>query len=400
MIMPSYKQIGFAIVLIGFSLGTIAIGPAAQVKNGKVKVHIQDDKPTIVEAVLPLDPTKYVQYQAAGLGVVVRVENKTMHLGAISPIFKIDEQVLFPGQVVIQNQRLAKTAAGKERDGVMSVFAAGKIRITQTIEVVPSKPVKPVPGQKRRLDTVLVRYTAENTDSVPHRVGMRIFLDVYVVDNDGALFAAPTMPDKILNGVELKDEPGKKKMVPDYLQILQRPNLKDPGFVAHFTYNLGKSSDMPDRVVCTRLGAGGDNWNVNALPAGDSALAFFWEPKEVKAGGKREMAYAYGQGIATSPENEGRVTLHLTGSFEPGKVFSIAAHVDDPPAGQALRLELPDGMERVEGKETQPVPASFEDHPSVVVWKARVLRHGEFPLRVHSTNGVTQIKLISITPAH
>jgi hypothetical protein len=397
--MPSCKKLGVVLLLlVGLVLGGTGIGPAGQVKNGKVKVDIRDEKPTVVEAVLPLDPTKYVQYQADKSGVVIRVENKTMHLGAINATFKIDEQVIFPGQVLMQNQRLPKTASGKERDGVMSVFSLGKFRITQTIEVVPSKPLKAAPGQKRRLDTVLVRYTAENNDSAPHKIGLRIFLDVYVVDNDQALFAAPTQPGKILNGVELKDEPGKKKEVPDYLQILQRPNLQNPGFVAHFTYNLGKGSEMPNRVVCTNLGAARDNWNVAAMQAGDSALAFFWDPAEVKAGGKREMAYAYGQGIATSPENEGRLTVHLSGSFEPGKVFNIAVHVDDPPAGQALRLELPEGMERIEGKETQPVPPSVEDHPSVVVWKARVLRHGEFPLRIHSSNGVTQTKHITITP--
>lgn len=393
------KQLSSAVTFTTVVLAGISLGSAGQVKNGPVKVRIQDEKPTVVEVALPLDPKKYVQYQAAGPGVVIRVENKTMHLGSINPTFKIDEQVVFPGQVVIQNQRLPKTASGKERDGIMSVYALGKIRITQTIEVVPSKPLKPAPGQKRRLDTVLVRYTAENKDSVPHKIGMRIFLDVYVVDNDQALFAAPTQPGKILNGVELKDEPGKKKEVPDYLQILQRPNLQNPGFVAHFTYNLGKGSEMPTRVVCTNLGAQRDNWNVAAMQAGDSALAFFWDPAEVKAGGKREMAYAYGQGLAANPESEGQVTVQLGGSFDPGKIFTIAAHVDDPFLGQTLRLELPEGMERVEGKERQPVPASFEDQPSVILWKARVLRPGQFPLRVHSSNGVTHTKHITITPA-
>ena len=96
----------------------------------------------------------------------------------------------------------------------MSVFAQGPIRITQTIEVVPSKPPVHKPGQKRKLDTVLVRYTIENKDTQPRKVGVRIFLDVYIVDNDGALFAAPNHPKQILNGVELKD-----KKVPDYLQL-------------------------------------------------------------------------------------------------------------------------------------------------------------------------------------
>ena len=75
---------------------------------------------------------------------------------------------------------------------------------------------------------------------------MRFFMDVYVVNNDGAWFAAPNQPGKILDGVELKD-----KTMPDYLQLLQMPNLQNPGFVGHLTFNLGKSVEGPNRVVLT-----------------------------------------------------------------------------------------------------------------------------------------------------
>ena len=47
--------------------------------------------------------------------------------------------------------------------------------------------------------------------------------------------------------------------------------------------------------------------------------------------------------------------MALGGSFEPKKQFTVAVHVDDPLPGQTVSLELPPGMERVEGKELQPV---------------------------------------------
>src|SRR5262249_44353065 len=112
---------------------------------------------------------------------------------------------------------------------------------------------------------------------------------------------------------------------------------------------------------------------------------------------RREMAYAYGVSLASSPENEGRVTVGLGGSFEPGKLFTISGHVDEPVEGQALTLELPPGMELVEGKAIQPVPAPTEAGSSLVVWKARVQKLGEFPLRVRSSTGVTQTKTITVT---
>src|SRR5262249_30424199 len=142
----------------------------------------------------------------------------------------------------------------------------------------------------------------------------------------------------------------------------------------------------------------GDGWNFQVMPAGgDTAYAFYWDSKEVKPGGKRDMAYGYGGGIAASPEPEGVVSLALGGSFEPGKLFTVSAQVHDPAVGPALSLELPDGMELVEGKLHQPVPPAVDEQPSIVVWKARVLRTGEFTLRVRSSTGVTHTKIISVS---
>jgi len=126
-------------------------------------------------------------------------------------------------------------------------------------------------------------------------------------------------------------------------------------------------------------------------------MAVFWEPREIKPGGKVKMAYAYGQGIAPSPEGDGAVAVVLGGSFEPGKLFSVAAQVQAPAPGQTLALELPAGMELVEGKERQPIPAVDDTGNSMVLWKARVVDLGRFALRVHSSTGVTQTKIVTIT---
>jgi hypothetical protein len=219
-------------------------------------------------------------------------------------------------------------------------------------------------------------------------------MDVYLVNNDGALFAAPNKPGKILNGVELKG-----KDVPDYLQILQVPNLQNPGFVAHLTYNLGGGIEKPSRVILTSLfNAFIDPWNMRVMQAnGDSAMGFFWDPKDIPARGKRVMAYGYGEGICPNPDGDGLMSLVLGGSFEPGKVFTVAAYVQDPSSGQTLTLELPPGMKRVEGKERQPVPPLSDAGDTMVLWKARVIRTGEFPLRVRSSTGVTQTKIINIS---
>src|SRR5262249_1959468 len=125
----------------------------------------------------------------------------------------------------------------------------------------------------------------------------------------------------------------------------------------------------------------------------------FWDPAEIKPGGKRELAYAYGGGIASPPGGEGHVSLALGGSFEPGKLFTITAHVDAPAPGQTLSLEFPAGLERLEGNERQPVPRAAEENASVVIWKARIPRMGDFRVRIRSSAGATLTKLISVRGA-
>jgi len=172
-------------------------------------------------------------------------------------------------------------------------------------------------------------------------------------------------------------------------------------FVSHLTVNVGSRFEKPKKIVLTRHGFGFNNWEMPAMASmGDSAIGVYWDIKELKAGTQREVRYAYGEGIAVPADSEGRFDLSLGGSFEPGKVFTISAAVADPAAGQSLALELPPGIERIDGKQIQPVaPLSDGQELSTVLWKARVLKTGDHTVRVRSSNGITQTKLISITLA-
>lgn len=361
-----------------------------------VQVTIKDEQPVVVEPVLPIDPVRRIIYAPTGLGVSVRtINNETLHLSHF-PTFQLNGRVLPQGQEgrpEFTNRPLPKGKGAREREGFQSAYIVGDLRVTVTVTLMPTKPADK--SAKRPLDAVLVHYLIENKGQQAHKFGLRIYMDTYVVTNDGCQFAAPTMPGKILNGVLLKD-----KLLPPYVQLLQVPDLKNPGYVAHLTIDLGSRLEKPDRVVLTGHGVGGafGGWDMPAVQSGDTALGIFWEPKEIKPGGKREMAYGYGKGIVSSPENEGLVKLVLGGSFEPGKRFDISAYISDPAQGQSVTLELPDGMTLVEGKECQPVPAlQGEELTSLVLWRARVLRPGQYTVRVRSSTGVTQGKLITIT---
>jgi hypothetical protein len=386
---------------LGLAVTCLADDPASgPVASGPVRVKVIDEKPNLAEATstLPIEPGRHAQVSGQNnMMVNLRIDNKTMHLGFIQTVLKIDGQVMqpgnFPGRMIKQNQPLPQKPGSRGRAGFLSVYEVNKIQITQIVEVVPTKP--PKGATKRRLNAIMVSYVVDNKDSRPHQVGVRVWMDMFLVNNDGALFAAPNKPGKILDGIELKG-----KDVPDYLQVLQVPNLQNPGFVAHFTYNFGRNVERIDRVVMTNLGgAFGNGWDMQIMQAmGDSAIGFYWDPKEVAPGRKRTLAYGYGEGICPGAGGEGQFNLALGGSFEPGKLFTIAAYVQDPGPGQTLTLELPAGMQRVEGKDRQPVPAMIgEDGSSMVLWKARVLHTGDFPIRVRSSAGITQTKVVSIS---
>jgi hypothetical protein len=312
--------------------------------------------------------------------------------GSIVTAFRINGMTSFPGNAF--SVPLGKDKSGKARRGFTTTAVQRGIKFKQTVEVIPTKPVgKPAPGQRRRMDTVLVRYVIENSTNIPADVGLRVRIDTYNVDNDGCLFAVPNQAGKILNGVELKG----RKQVPDYVMSLQRPNLQNPGNIAYWTFKLGSRLEPPNRCAMTAHGVGDDGWNVQVVQAmGDSDFVMYWDPQKIPAMGKRELAYAYGLGLASNPEDEGKVGVTLAGSFEPNKRFRVTAQVEDPVPGQTLTLELPDGIERLDGKEMQVVPPPSETGNSIVTWHARMLKLGEFPLRVRSSTGVTQTKVISL----
>lgn len=391
----------------------VAVACLGQDAAGRFRVKFHDPKTEITETVLPVDPIPRIRIGYTGaMDFGLTVEGGKMLCcgdGAIRTMLRIDNRHIHSPQVMQRPVGLGKGPGGKPRPGQEVNFTFGNVHFKQVLEIVPSKssgpakvlsPAPLAPGQraglKRRLDTVLIRYIAENKDTQPHTVGCRVRIDTLCAGNDGALFASPTThPGKILNGIEFKD-----KEMPEFVQILQNPDLRNPGFVGHFTLRFGKQqkAEPPGRFAMTAHGAAENGWDVTVVQSqGDSDAVVYWEPKPLPPGGKREMIYAYGQGIASNPENEGKVSVVLGGSFEPKKTFTVTAYIDEPIESQSLRLELPEGMERVEGKEVQPVPAMDEGGTSVVVWKGRVLRPGEYTFRVRSSNGVTQSRTVTIS---
>lgn len=300
------------------------------------------------------------------------------------------------GMFVERDTRVPPNDAGTTFGGSQTIWVVNNVVFTQILELVPSKQPVLVDGkEKRLLDTVRVRYIIENKSKQSCKAGLRMQLDTLIGVNDGVPFAVPGLPGLVSRFADFPNN----APIPEFIQALERPNLQDPGTIAHLTLKLGKSIEPPGRVSLTHWpGAGWSNWEVPLTPMQeDSAVIMYWQAKSLKPGEKREMGFTYGLGSVSSTEPGSKLGLTLGGNFAPGETFLATAYVQNPAKNQKVTLELPEGLERVDGQETQNVAApAAGSNASIVTWKVKVLKTGSFPIKVVSSNGQSQARTINI----
>jgi hypothetical protein len=289
------------------------------------------------------------------------------------------------------------------------VYDSERVTVTQFVEVVAGE-------QSRKLDTCLVRYLIENNDNREHRVGLRFMLDTFIGGNDGVPFTIPGETQLCDTFKEFR----RAEDVPDFIQALEREDLKDPGTIALVQLKLGGRIEAPDRVSLgawpnPRLAKTDDRcrqektmWDVPVLPiktlakpAGpDSCVTMYWDEKAIKAGDKREVGFAYGLGtVASDKEAAGRLGLSVGGNFVPGGEFTLTALVSEPQRNEKLTLELPQGFRLVSGELTQSVPEvprNAERRTMPVTWKIKAGAEGTYTLKVKSSAGAAQDQPVRI----
>jgi hypothetical protein len=301
-------------------------------------------------------------------------------------------------------------ATGLESAGDRSawIYDAQQVVVTQTVTVVPG-------DQSRLLDTCLVRYRIDNRDSRPHRVGLRLLLDTYIGGNDGVPFTIPGAAH--LCDTEMGFEAPEE--VPDFIEALERPDLRDPGTIAHLGLKRLGPFDPPDRVT---LGAWPNFrlynrdrrclqektlWEVPVLPIktltpADSAVAIYWNERELAPGEHRQMAVTYGLGNVSSGEAEGKLGVSVGGAFVEEGEFTVTAYVSRPEPDERVTLDLPPGFRLLAGTAGQVVPSLPPDAGSPnspVTWRVRAPgKAGQYVLRVRASSGVAQGQPVAIRP--
>jgi hypothetical protein len=327
-----------------------------------------------------LPPTKMLTYDPIG-----RTNSTALRIDGNERVFGKSA-----GLWVVQPER-----AGKYGGKRAAWLFDDKIQVTQTVEVVPGEPQVEHGTYQRLLDTALVRYTIENKDVVPHKVGLRVLLDTLIGRNDGVPFTVPG-----LTGLVDDQRDFEGAQVPDFIQALEHPDLKDPGTVAQLNLRLGGQLEPPQRVSLTRW-PGHDEKGTYDVPVvamrDDSAVVIYWEEREMAPGSVREVGFEYGLGHLAA--GSGQLGVTVGGAFAIGKELTVVGLVTAPQPGETLTLELPEQGLTLAGDTpaTQPVPESAgAGRLSPVTWHLRADRADTYTIRVRSSTGVSQDRQITI----
>ena len=185
-------------------------------------------------------------------------------------------------------------------------------------------------------------------------------LDTYIVNRDDVPFTLPGKKELISTQAEFKG-----KDVPDFVQILQNPDLSNPGIVAQLNLRISDKLEAPSRFLLTRYPVtvtndkkSLDKWDVPLLDFGDdSSVVMYWDEKELKPKETREVAFAYGLGsVSVSSPTNAKLAVTVGGAMHRGGELTVVALVADPAAKRAT-LKLPEGLEAIDPL-TQDVPPS------------------------------------------
>ena len=291
-------------------------------------------------------------------------------------------------------------------------FLPEHIAVTQEVKLVPGEPYEVSPGEyKRLLDTVLFSYKIKNESNQAREVGLRFLLDTYIGTNDGVPFTLPGQTGLIDDSIELKGD-----KVPDFIQVLEKSELRDHGLIAQLTLRLDKKLfEPPGRVLLTAHPEKKDAdrkvkdiWDVplaSIKDVQDSCVVMYWEPAQLGPGQYRDVAFTYGLGNVAIG-SAARLGLTVGGAMIVNSDLTVVALVADPQPDQKIEITLPPGLKLIGGSQSQTVPQSTgkakdgKPLPSPVTWRVQATTEGSFNIVVDTRFGaesVTQQRRVTIT---
>lgn len=354
--------------------------------EGRAGVNYTDSMKFGVHKIDPEDKSTSIKlnYYDNGLGnsTVIRIDDKDGAFG----------EVPMSGKWVRGQEKEGK----KFENGKARAFESSGITVTQTVTIVHSDAVEVKPGEyKRLLNTCLVKYKIENHDVKKHKVGLRMLLDTYIGDRDDVPFMLPGVNEPVSKMKEFLED-----KVPDFVQVIQKESVRDPGIVVQLGLRFSDKFEAPNRFQLTRWpGSGGkpdpkilNRWEVPLVDMGDdSCVVMYWNPVEIEPKKSRTVAFTYGLGSLAAND---KLAITIGGSPYVGGDLTVVALVQDRDAKTAT-LKLPAGLKLIDGKETQDV-MPMRGRPSPVTWRVRAEKDGKHDLAVSLDTGVSQARRVTI----
>jgi hypothetical protein len=244
--------------------------------------------------------------------------------------------------------------------------------------------------QTGRFDTVVVRYILKNQSKASQRFGLRFMLDTFIGTNDGVPFTIPEQANLCTTQMVAR-----KRQIPDYVQALERPDIKKPGTIAHLGVKVsGHYGYMqpPDMLQITHWPGEDAVWNLGNFNFGDdSAVGLFWDEAVVKPGEARTVGFTYGLANVVSGGSGGKMGLTTGGVFRVDGEFVLTAYLDTSLKRATATLTLPDGLKLSPGPPARQVVAMRANDPyGKCAWRIRCEKAGTFELTVDLGDGLVE----------
>src|SRR5262249_3768734 len=177
------------------------------------------------------------------------------------------------------------------------------------------------------------------------------------------------------------------------LEVIENPeNAKDPGTVVRLGLRGLRWGDVepvePSEVMIGQM----DNnraWRpLSKQITDDSSVAIFWPQKEVAPRQVAHYAITYGLG---SLEVSNDLGITAPGGVMPNRNVTVTGYVYKAKKGQKVKLEVPSGLEVVDGDEKT---VAAEAERAQVFWTVRAKKEGKFDL--HATTGNVRSKPVRV----
>jgi hypothetical protein len=231
-------------------------------------------------------------------------------------------------------------------------------------------------------------------------------LDTFIGSNDGVPLVIPGQKG-LMTGAKTYTE----KEIPDYIEALEKPDLSNPGTIAHVGLVGVKLpgvtlEPITKMIIChypedsgseTRYepNKGPDKDDAQVPITGgqhpDSCVFLYWTTRKMQPGEVRHMAFTYGLGrmssdidlVATTKPQQ--IGLTAGGAFRPGGVFTVTAYLKNATAGQKVTLHLPAKLRLAENQEvTQEIPLPGKDEYNQVSWRVTAEESGDYKIEAKS----------------